>query len=154
MTQDAGWPDLLPVGAVRFAHRTADLAIAMRFYGDLPGLPLLVAIGADHGPDSIAGPVFGMHGPSVTFEIVEATEPVAVDPHEQLVLYLPGLRERDELVGRLQKAGLVPCAQYQYSDDNDAVIFCDPDGREFALAPWIFGEAPPPARRKTLRPAP
>lgn len=154
MTQEVGWPDLLPVGAVRFARRTSDLAVAVRFYGDLLGLPLLVEFDAHDGPDSFAGAVFGMPGPSVTFEIVESAELVAVDPHEQLVLYLPGLRERDELVGRLQEAGLVPCAQYQYWDDNDAVTFRDPDGREVVLAPWIFGEAPPPARRKTLRPAP
>lgn len=149
MKQEAGWPDLLPVGAVRFARRTSDLAAAVRFYGDLLGLPLLVEFGADDGPDSFAGAVFGMPGPSVTLEIVESAEPVPVDPHEQLVLYLPGLTERDELVDGLKEAGLVPCAQYQYWDANDAVTFRDPDGREVVFAPWVFGTDPPPARLKS-----
>ena len=69
MTQEAGWPELLPVGAVGFARRTSDLAGAVHFYRDLLGLPLLVEFGADDGPDSFAGVVFGMPGAAVTFEL-------------------------------------------------------------------------------------
>ena len=134
MTQEAEWPGLLPVGAVRFARRTFDLAAAVVFYRDVVGLPLLVEFAADDGPDAFAGAVFGMPGPAVTLEIVESAEPVPVDPHEQLVLYLPSPRERDEVVGRLTEAGLVPCAQYQYWDDNDAVTFATPTaGRSSSL---------------------
>lgn len=148
LTEKAVWPDLLSVGAVRFARRTSDLPAAVHFYRDVVGLPLLVEFGAGDGPDAFAGAVFGMPGPAVTFEIVESTEPVPVDPHEQLVLYLPGLAERDALVGRLQAVGFVPCAQYQYWESNDAVTFRDPDGREVVFAPWVFGSDPPPARLK------
>jgi catechol 2,3-dioxygenase-like lactoylglutathione lyase family enzyme len=149
VTEEAVWPDLLPVGAVRFARRTSDLDAAVHFYRDLVGLPLLVEFGAGDGPDAFAGAIFGMPGPAVTFEIVETAEPVPVDPYEQLVLYLPGPTERDELVGRLKAFGLVSCAQYQYWDDNDAVTFRDPDGREVVFAPWVFGSDPPPARLKS-----
>jgi len=87
-----------------------------------------------------------MPGAAVTFELLESVTLVAVDDHEQLVLYLAGPTQRDELADRLEEAGLMPCTQYRYWDDNDAVTFRDPDGREIVFAPWVFGSAPPPAR--------
>lgn len=63
MTVKAAWPDLLPVGAVRFARRTCDLEAVVRFYRDWVGLPLLVKFGTDDGPDAFAGAVSGMPGP-------------------------------------------------------------------------------------------
>ena len=50
----------------------------------------------------------------MTFELVESATPVAVDDHEQLVLYLAGPTQRDELADRLEEAGLMPCTQYRY----------------------------------------
>lgn len=144
----AGWPSSLPVGAVRFARRTAHFEATVRFYRELVGLPLLFQFGAEDGPDAFGGVVFGMPGTAVTFEVVDSAGPVSVDAHEQLVLYLTGPQERDELASRLRRTGLEPCEQYRYWDDNDAVTFPDPDGREVVLAPWVFGSAPPPARLK------
>jgi catechol 2,3-dioxygenase-like lactoylglutathione lyase family enzyme len=151
-----GWPQGTRVGAVRFARRTAQLGVTVAFYRDLVGLPLLLTFDSDDGPDHFAGAVFGLPGTPVTFELVEskAPVPVPVDDHEQLVLYFPGPAERDEAVHRLDAAGQTRAVQYQYWTDNDAVTFRDPDGREVVLAPWVFGEAPPPARHKTPRPAP
>lgn len=141
-----GWPSGSAVGAVRFARRTTRLAETVVFYRDLVGLPLLLTFHREDGPDAFSGAVFGMPGTQVTFELVESDEPVAVDPHEQLVLYFPGGPERDAAVQRLEQAGRTRCAQYRYWTDNDAVTFPDPDGREVVLAPWVYGEAVPPAR--------
>jgi catechol 2,3-dioxygenase-like lactoylglutathione lyase family enzyme len=149
-----GWPQGTRVGAVRFARRTANLELTVAFYRDLVGLPLLLTFDSDDGPDSFAGAVFGLPGTPVTFELVESKAPVPVDAHEQLVLYFPGPPERDEAVHRLDAAGQPRSVQYQYWTDNDAVTFRDPDGREVVLAPWVFGEAPPPARHKTSTPTP
>ena len=87
----------------------------------------------------------------VTFELVESLEPLAIDSHEQLVLYFADYEARDRVAQRLLNVGRRAVAQYRYWDDNDAVMFSDPDGRDVVLAPWVFGEAPPPARGK-IRP--
>ncbi len=140
------------VGAIRFARRTAHLHECVSFYRDLVGLPLLMVFDGDPAQDGVAGAIFCMPQTDVTFELVEALEPVAIDSHEQLVLYFAGHEIRDRAAQRLLDAGLRPVAQYRYWEDNDALTFSDPDGRAVVLAPWVFGEAPPPARSKERRP--
>lgn len=146
------WPGAAGVGAIRFARRTTDLTAAVAFYEELLGLPLLLTFDKDDGPDAFAGAIFGMPGTEVTFELVESVGPVAVDVHEQLVLYFAGPAERDAVVRRMESAGLSRRGQYHYWDSNDAVTFADPDGREVVLAPWVFDEAAPPARAKAADP--
>lgn len=148
-----GWPQGTQVGAVRFARRATQLEVAVSFYRDLVGLPLLLTFGSDDGPDAFAGAVFGLPGTQVTFELIESRTPVPVDAHEQLVLYFPGRGERDLAVARLDAAGQPRSVQDQYWIDNDAVTFLDPDGHQVVLAPWVFGEQPPPARHKPAEPA-
>ncbi len=143
---DGRWPEGLPAGAFRLARRSNHFAEAVAFYRDLVGLPLLLTFDA-HGPEGFDGAIFGLPGASATFELVSSAEPVPVDRHEELVLYLPGPRARDEAARRLTNAGLTPVEPYQYWTDNDSVAFLDPDGREVIFAPWIFGKDPPPARR-------
>ncbi|HLH81756.1 MAG TPA: VOC family protein [Trebonia sp.] len=133
------------------ARRSNHFAEAVAFYRDLVGLPLLLTFDAAHGPDGFDGAIFGLPDTSATFELVSSAEPVAVDRHEELVLYLPGPEARDAAVRRLTEAGLTPVAPYQYWVDNDSVAFLDPDGREVIFAPWIFGKEPTPAQRKGLR---
>lgn len=133
------------VGAIRFARGTANLAQCVAFYRDLVGLPLLLTFDRDlHGGP--AGAVFALPQADVTFELVEAGGAVVVDRHDQLVLYFAGTDARDHAVGRLTGAGLRPVEQYRYWTDNQAVTFRDPDGREVVLAPWVFGQDPPPSR--------
>ncbi len=136
------------VGAIRFARRTAHLHECVAFYRDLVGLPLLMVFDRDPTQDGVAGAIFSMPHTDVTFELVEAIEPLTVDPHEQLVLYFAGHEIRNRAAQRLLDAGLRPVRQYRYWDDNDAMTFSDPDGRAVVLAPWVFGQAPPPARSK------
>jgi catechol 2,3-dioxygenase-like lactoylglutathione lyase family enzyme len=147
MESCGGWPEGLPVGAFRVARRSNHFAEAVAFYRDLVGLPLLLTFEA-HEPDGFDGAVFGLPDASATFELVSSTEPVPVDQHEELVLYLPGPQARNAAVRRLTEAGLAPVEPYQYWIDNDSVAFLDPDGREVIFAPWIFGKEPTPARRK------
>jgi catechol 2,3-dioxygenase-like lactoylglutathione lyase family enzyme len=135
------------VGAIRFARRTNHFEETVAFYRDLVGLPLLLTFDA-HEPDNFAGAVFGLPDASMNLELVSSDEPVPVDRHEELVLYLGGPDARDEAVRRLTDAGLTPCEQYHYWTANESVTFLDPDGREIVFAPWIFGEDLPPAVRK------
>ncbi|MBV8291822.1 MAG: VOC family protein, partial [Mycobacterium sp.] len=82
-----GWPDELgSIGAIRFARRSAYFEPTVHFYRDLIGLPLYATFGNSYGSN---GAIFGLPGSTLTFEIVEAIEPVAVDPHDQLCLYFP-----------------------------------------------------------------
>lgn len=137
-------------GAFRVGRRTNHFAAAVAFYRDLVGLPLLQTF-EPHGPDGFAGAIFGLPGASATFELVSAAEPVPVDHHEELVVYLPGSEARDAAARRLTDAGFEPVQPYQYWIDNDSVAFADPDGREVIFAPWVFGAEPSPAHRKGLR---
>jgi hypothetical protein len=81
------WPEeLSTIGALRFARRSAHFDETVSFYRDLVGLPLCATFGDSYGSN---GAIFGLPGSSLTFEIVEATEPVPVDSQEQLCLYFP-----------------------------------------------------------------
>lgn len=144
------WPEELPAGAFRVARRTSHFEESVAFYRDLVRLPLLMTFGP-HGPDAFRGAIFGLPDASATFELVSSAEPVAVDPHEELVLYLPGAAARDAAVRRLSSAGHEQVRPYQYWIDNDSAAFSDPDGREVIFAPWIFGRDTMPARLKGLR---
>lgn len=150
MESAGNWPAGLPAGAFRVARRSHHFERSVAFYRDLVGLPLLATFDA-HEPDGFAGAIFGLPDAAATFELVSSAEPVPVDRHEELVLYLPGPRARDAAVRRLTDAGLAPVTPYQYWIDNESVAFLDPDGRGVIFAPWIFGKEPTPARRKGLR---
>ena len=76
-------------------------------------------------------------------EIVEATESVPVDHHEQLCLYFPDKRAQHGAIARLQEAGARPVEQHPYWDATGAVTYRDPDGREVVFAPFVFGRNEP-----------
>ncbi len=137
------WPgQLAPIGAIRFARRSAHFERTVWFYRDLVGLPLCTTFADSYGS---TGAIFGMPGTAVTFEIVEATEPVAVDRHEQLCLYFPDATARDQASGRLQAAWMRPVESHPYWAATGAVTYRDPDGREVVFAPFIFGVNEPAA---------
>lgn len=137
-----GWPDgLAAIGALRFARRSAHFASTVRFYRDLVGLPLCAAFTESYGSN---GAIFGMPGSALTFEIVEATEPVAVDSHEQLCLYFPDAEAQRQATARLLAAGIEPVESHPYWAATGAVTFRDPDGREVVFAPFVFAVNEPP----------
>jgi hypothetical protein len=132
-----GWPqELALIGAIRFARRSAHFEPTVQFYRDLVGLPLCATFGDSYGSN---GAIFGLPGSTLTFEIVEAIEPVAVDPHEQLCLYFPDAMAQQQATARLSAAGIQPIESHPYWAATGAVTYRDPDGREVVFAPFIFG---------------
>jgi hypothetical protein len=133
----AGWPDELAlIGAIRFARRSAHFESTVQFYRDLVGLPLCATFGDSYGS---TGAIFGLPGSALTFEIVKANEPVAVDAGDQLCLYFPDATAQQQATERLSAAGLEPAESHPYWAATGAVTYRDPDGREVVFAPFIFG---------------
>lgn len=112
----------------------------MRFYRDLVGLPLCATFEDSYGS---TGAIFGLPGSALTFEIVEATEAVAVDDHEQLCLYFPGTAAQQQATARLTAAGVRPVDSHPYWEATGSVTYRDPDGREIVFAPFVFGISEP-----------
>jgi YycE-like protein len=127
---------LASIGAIRFARRSAQFEPTVRFYRDLVGLPLRATFAGSYGS---TGAIFGLPGSDLTFEIVEATESVAVDSHEQLCLYFPDATAQHQATTRLRAAGIQPVESHPYWAATGAVTYRDPDGREVVFAPFIFG---------------
>jgi len=134
---DTPWPDeLAALGALRFARRSAHFAETVRFYRDLVGLPLCATFADSFGS---TGAIFGLPRSELTFEIVEAAEPVAVDGHEQLCLYFPDRAGQQLATAKLVASGAKPVDSHPYWAANGAVTYRDPDGREVVFAPFVFG---------------
>ncbi len=132
-----GWSEeLSSIGALRFARRSAHFEDTVRFYRDLVGLPLRATFGDSYGS---TGAIFGLPGSALTFEIVEATEPVAIDSHEQLCLYFPDTATQQRATSRLVAAAVKPVDSHPYWAATGSVTYGDPDGREVVFAPFIFG---------------
>ena len=132
-----GWPDELAlIGAIRFARRSTQFESTVQFYRDLVGLPLVATFGDSYGSN---GAIFGLPGTALTFEIVEADEPVAVDAGDQLCLYFPDATAQQQATARLSAVGLEPTESHPYWAATGAVTYRDPDGREVVFAPFIFG---------------
>ncbi|MGO8967430.1 VOC family protein [Mycobacterium sp.] len=137
-----GWPEeLAAIGALRFARRSAHFESTVQFYRDLVGLPLCATFAESYGS---TGAIFGLPGSALTFEIVEAVEPVAVDDHEQLCLYFPDPTAQRQATARLSAAGMEPVDSHPYWAAAGAVTYRDPDGREVVFAPFVFGVNEPP----------
>jgi len=113
----------------------------VQFYRDVVGLPLVATFAESYGSD---GAIFGLPGSSLTFEIVEAPAPVAVDPHEQLCLYFPDAAAQQRATARLSAAGMEAVESHPYWEAAGAVTYRDPDGREVVFAPFIFAVNEPP----------
>jgi hypothetical protein len=113
----------------------------VQFYRELVGLPLCATFADSYGS---SGAIFGTPGSALTFEIVEATEPVAVDSHEQLCLYFPDGATQKQATARLSTAGVEPVESHPYWAATGAVTYRDPDGREVVFAPFVFAVNEPP----------
>lgn len=132
----AVWPEALAsIGALRFARRSAHFEPTVQFYRDLVGLPLYATFEDSYGS---TGAIFGLPGPALTFEIIKADEPVAVDAHEQLCLYFPDVTAQQQAIVRLSESGRHPVQSHPYWAATGALTYRDPDGREVVFAPFIF----------------
>ncbi|ATA27814.1 uncharacterized protein MLM_0990 [Mycobacterium lepraemurium] len=131
------WPaQLAPIGAIRFARRSAHFAETVRFYRDLVGLPLHETFEDSYGSN---GAIFGLPSWNLTLEIVEARDTAAIDAHEQLCLYFPDRQAQQTALARLRAAGIAPVDRHPYWAATGAVTYRDPDGREIVFAPFVFG---------------
>jgi catechol 2,3-dioxygenase-like lactoylglutathione lyase family enzyme len=133
--QGAWPPQLASIGALRIARGSAHFDETVRFYRDLVGLPLRATFEGSFGS---TGAIFGLPGSTLTFEIVKATEPVAVDSHEQLCLYFPDTAARQQATAGLTESGAEPVDSQPYWAAMGAVTYRDPDGREVVFAPFVF----------------
>ncbi|MEU9478008.1 VOC family protein [Streptomyces sp. NPDC048191] len=140
------WPSHLDVGAVRFARPTAKYDDVLAFYRDVLGLPVLAQWRGHQGYDGI---VLGLPGTPVHMELLQHGEPPRIpEPHpeNQLVLYLRGPEAVAVAARRLADHGHDPVPSANpYWPEHGALAFEDPDGWLVVLAPWVFGEEPPPA---------
>jgi hypothetical protein len=135
------WPaHLITIGAVRFGRRSQHFDQSVAFYRDLVGLPVQETFRASYGTDGV---IFGLPGTSVTLEIVRSEEPVSVDAHDQLCLYFPSQRTRDDARHRLLAAGLQPVPSHPYWQATGAVTYRDPDDRQVVFAPFVYGHNEP-----------
>jgi catechol 2,3-dioxygenase-like lactoylglutathione lyase family enzyme len=123
------------MGALRFARRSAHFDETVRFYRDLVGLPLCATFEESFGS---TGAIFGLPRSTLTFEIVQAVEPIAVDTHEQLCLYFPDAAAQQRATARLAASGVEPVDSHPYWAATGALTFRDPDGREVVFAPFVF----------------
>jgi hypothetical protein len=138
--ESTGWTEQLKsIGGLRFARRSAHFEATVGFYRDLIGLTLLETFEENYGS---TGAIFGLPGAAVTFEIVRAEEPIAVDSHEQLCLYLPDSSAQRHAIARLVAAGVKPVDPHPYWAATGATTYRDPDGRKVVFAPFIFAVAP------------
>jgi hypothetical protein len=128
--------ELASIGAIRFARRSSNFEETVRFYRELVGLPLFETFESSFGSN---GAIFGLPSWNLTMEIVEATDAVAIDAHEQLCLYFPDQHAQQAAISRLQQEGLEPVEQHPYWEATGAVTYRDPDGREVVFAPFVFG---------------
>ncbi|HEY2765690.1 MAG TPA: VOC family protein [Pseudonocardiaceae bacterium] len=140
-TVTGAWPaHLATIGAVRFGRRSQHFDQSVAFYRDLVGLPIQETFHGSYGTDGV---IFGLPGTSVTLEIVRSEEPVPVDAHDQLCLYFPSQRARDDARHRLLAAGLQPVQSHPYWEATGAVTYRDPDDREVVFAPFVYGHNEP-----------
>lgn len=134
-----GWPEHLPVGAVRVTRMSSRYDETVVFYRDSIGLPVLETFHDSYGLD---GTILGLPGTPVHLEIVRLRDaPPPTAGRDQLVFYLPDASARDRITARLASAGIHAVAQIDYWKANGGVTYQDPDGREVVFASWIY--APP-----------
>jgi len=136
------WPESLRgIGAIRFARRYFHFKEAVHFYRDLVGLPVYETFEGSYGNN---GFIFGMPTAALSFELVEADQPVAVDPHESLCLYFPDEAAKQVAIARIKDAGIPPAEeQHPYWVATGGVTYLDPEGRQVVFAPFVYGENEP-----------
>jgi catechol 2,3-dioxygenase-like lactoylglutathione lyase family enzyme len=129
----SGWPEHLPVSAVRLARPTDRLAECVRFYRDALGL---VELGGFTGHAGYDGVMLGLPDGSVHLELtshVDGSPCRAPSPDNLLVLYLPDRSTVDAVAARLAAAG-----HHAVEPENPywltrAVTVEDPDGWRVVL---------------------
>ncbi|HEY1635283.1 MAG TPA: VOC family protein [Acidimicrobiales bacterium] len=125
------------MGSLRIVRSSSHYEAAVHFYRDLVGLPVIDEFEDSYGED---GSIFGLPGSPVHLEVVRSTEEArAIDPFDQIVIYLPDKAAVEDATRKLLAEGVNPAAsQHPYWDDNSGVTFLDPDGRGVIYVSWIY----------------
>jgi catechol 2,3-dioxygenase-like lactoylglutathione lyase family enzyme len=134
---DVVWPAALAdIGAIRFGRLCNRFEETVRFYRDLVRLPLHETFEASYGENGV---IFGLPGPSLTFELVQSERPVVSEVLQQICLYFPDSRALANATQRLRAAGIEPVKSHPYWEANGAVTYLDPDGHGVVFAPFVYG---------------
>jgi catechol 2,3-dioxygenase-like lactoylglutathione lyase family enzyme len=148
--QDGGWSAALAdIGAIRFGRLCYRFEETVRFYRDLVGLPLHETFEASYGE---SGAIFGLPGPSLTFELVQSDRPVAGEVLQQICLYFPDSGAQAAAMEGLRSAGIEPVKSHPYWEANGAVTYLDPEGHGVVFAPFVYGSQASAARRREAEP--
>ncbi len=118
---------------LRIARPTADLVAILAFYGEGLGLDLLFRF-EDH--DGFSGVMLGEPGAAYHFEFTTGPRPatpLAPDPDDLIVFYLPNGEAWRAAVERLRTRGHAPVAPANPYWAERGVTFLDPDGRRVVL---------------------
>ena len=130
------WPsELASVGAIRFARTYYHYSEAVRFFGDLVGLPLYEQFEGSYGEN---GSIFALPCSAFTFELVQGTEPTPIPAYDALCLYFPDQEAQHAAMSRLEAAGIQPSESHPYWAATGGVTYRDPDGRQVVFAPFIY----------------
>jgi catechol 2,3-dioxygenase-like lactoylglutathione lyase family enzyme len=137
------WPAHLPVGAVRFARPTTQLAQCLHFYRDVLGLAVLAEFRDHSGYDGV---VLGPPGNAVHLELVQRVDDARIpepSPENQLVFYLPNVDAVVSAATRVQAHGCFPVIpENPYWSDRGAIAFKGPDAWVVIFSLRVFGAAP------------
>lgn len=152
MVTRLSWPDhLARTGAVRFSHSSAEYDRTIAFYRNVVGLPFIGEFTESFGED---GTIFGLPGLMAHLEILRGRGPaLAVDPLDQLVLYLSGEPAVAAVTARLEQADVPQDPlPHPYWSARGGRVFLDPDGRRIVFAPWVFGREEEPETHSSVPP--
>jgi catechol 2,3-dioxygenase-like lactoylglutathione lyase family enzyme len=129
----AGWPDHLPVTAVRVARPTDRLEQCVRFYRDALGL---VELGGFHDHDGYDGVMLGLPDRTVHLELTshaEGSPCPAPTADNLLVLYLPDHDSVEAVAARLASAGHPAVEPENPYWRGRSITVEDPDGWRVVL---------------------
>lgn len=123
--------DRPPWTAARLARPARDLALSVRFYRDLLGLPV---VGGFEGHAGYDGVFFGLPGGAELELTAGAARPAPSTEDDLLVLYVGTLREVESTGARLAAAGVARVASPNPYWNRTGQTYLDPDGYRLVVA--------------------
>jgi len=123
--------DRPPWTAARLARPARDLALSVRFYRDLLGLPV---VGGFEGHAGYDGVFFGLPGGAELELTAGPARPAPSTEDDLLVLYVGTLREVESTGARLAAAGVATVASPNPYWNRTGQTYLDPDGYRLVVA--------------------